>query len=172
MDALTLSPYIIAKSNLAGDGITNKKLQKLLYYVKAWGLVYFKDGILKDDFEAWVHGPVCPAVYQAYKKYGFNLIDNDMTEEEALAIVDGFREKQVAEGCGEKMDLVDAVFDKYGQITSLQLELLTHQEEPWMEARQGLSPIENGNRVISEETMRRFYDLVMFDRGHNAYKRK
>ena len=44
MDALTLSPYIIAKSNLAGDGITNKKLQKLLYYVKAWGLVYFEDG--------------------------------------------------------------------------------------------------------------------------------
>jgi uncharacterized phage-associated protein len=78
-----------------------------------------------------------------------------MTEEEALAIVDGFREKQVAEGCGEKMDLVDAVFDKYGQITSLQLELLTHQEEPWMEARQGLSPIEYGNRVIVFPVMKK-----------------
>ena len=26
-------------------------------------------------FEAWVHGPVCPVMYQAYKNYGFGLID-------------------------------------------------------------------------------------------------
>ena len=157
MDALTLSPYIIAKSNLAGDGITNKKLQKLLYYVKAWGLVYFEDGILTDEFQAWVHGPVCPVVYQEYKKYGFGLIDNDMSEEKALELVLEFRKKQVAEGLSDKMDLVDAVFDKYGQMTSLQLEMLTHQEDPWIEAREGLSPIETGNRVISEASMRKFY---------------
>lgn len=157
MDALTLSPYIIAKSNLAGDGVTNKKLQKLLYYVKAWGLVYFADGILSDDFEAWVHGPVCPVVYQEYKKYGFNLIDNDMPEENAMAFVQDFREKQVAEGMADKMDLVDAVFDKYGLMTSLQLEMLTHQEDPWIEAREGLSPIETGHRVISEASMKKFY---------------
>ena len=157
MDALTLSPYIIAKSNLAGDGITNKKLQKLLYYVKAWGLVYFDDGVLSDEFEAWAHGPVCPIVYQAYKQYGFSLIETDMTEKTAMAFVANFRKRQVASGLSDKMDLVDAVLDKYGQITSLQLELLTHQEEPWIEARKGLGPIENSNRVISEESMRKFY---------------
>ena len=157
MDALILSPYIIAKSNLAGDGITNKKLQKLLYYVKAWGLVYFEDGVLSDEFEAWVHGPVCPVVYQVYKKYGFGLIDSDMSEEQAMDFVVGFRNKRESEGLSDKMDMVDAVFDKYGQITSLQLELLTHEEGPWKEARRGLSPIENGNRVITEESMKRFY---------------
>lgn len=157
MDALTLSPYIIAKSNLAGDGITNKKLQKLLYYVKAWGLVYFEDGVLSDMFEAWVHGPVCPVVYQAYKKFGFGLIDSNMSEEEAMSLVAGFRNKRDDEGLSDKMDMVDVVFEKYGQITSLQLELLTHEEDPWKEARRGLSPIENGNRVITEESMRRFY---------------
>lgn len=74
MEALTLAPYIIAKAYAAGDGITNKKLQKLLYYVKAWGLVYFTDGIIDDDFEAWAHGPVCPNVYTAYKEFGYNNI--------------------------------------------------------------------------------------------------
>lgn len=157
MDALTLSPYIIAKSNLAGDGITNKKLQKLLYYVKAWGLVYFEDGVLCDDFEAWAHGPVCPVVYQAYKQYGFGLIDTDMSEDQALALVTNFRNKQLINGLSDIMDLIDSVFEKYGQLTSLQLELLTHQEDPWLEARRGLSPTKNGNHVISEESMRKFY---------------
>lgn len=157
MDALMLSPYIIVKSNLAGDGVTNKKLQKLLYYVKVWGLVYFEDGVLSDEFEAWVHGPVCPVVYQAYKKYGFGLIDSDMSEEQAMDFVADFKTMRETEGLSEKMDLVDAVFDKYGQITSLQLELLTHQEDPWKEARHGLSPIENGHCVFSDELMRKYY---------------
>lgn len=60
MNAIVLSKYVIAYSNNVGDLITNKRLQKLLYYVKAWGLVYFEDGIVNDDFEAWVHGPVVP----------------------------------------------------------------------------------------------------------------
>jgi len=90
MKALTLSTYLIAKSNLAGDGLTNKKLQKLLYYVKAWGLVYFEDGIIDDDFQAWVHGPVCSEVYNAYKSYKFGLIQSDMSEENACKIVDSF----------------------------------------------------------------------------------
>ncbi len=157
MKALALSPYIIAKSNLAGDGITNKKLQKLLYYIKAWGLVYFEHGVLDDDFEAWVHGPVCKDVYQHYKEYGFNLIGYDMSEADAKEFVNSFRNKQVERGLGDEMDLVDAVFDKYGQMTSLQLELLTHQEKPWIEARKGLSPIETGSRIISEASMKDFY---------------
>lgn len=157
MDALLLSPYIIAKSNLAGDGITNKKLQKLLYYVKAWGLVYFEDGIIDDEFEAWAHGPVCPTVYQEYKKYGFNLINAQMTEEDAQETVNHYRNRYKEGVMSDKMDLVDAVFDKYGQMTSLQLEMLTHQEEPWVEARKGFSPIDTGHRIISTETMKRFY---------------
>jgi len=152
---LTLSPYLIAKSNLAGDGLTNKKLQKLLYYVKAWGLVYFEDGIIDDDFQAWVHGPVCPEVYNAYKSYKFGLIQSDMSEENACKIVNFFGAENHLNQ--DKLDLIDSVFDKYGQMTSLQLELLTHQEEPWKEARKGLSPTDTSNQIISPVTMKRYY---------------
>lgn len=155
MKALTLSTYLIAKSNLAGDGLTNKKLQKLLYYVKAWGLVYFEDGIIDDDFQAWVHGPVCPEVYNAYKSYKFSLIQSDMSEETACKIVNSFGAENHLNQ--DKLDLIDSVFDKYGQMTSLQLELLTHQEDPWKEARKGLSPTDTSNRIISPVTMKRYY---------------
>jgi len=154
MKAIDLSPYIIAKSNLAGDSITNKKLNKLLYYVKAWGVVYFDDGVIDDDFEAWMHGPVCPPVYQEYKKYGFSPIPLFSDEESAQNFVNTFdRNYQDT----DKLDMINAVFNKYGQLTAMQLELLSHQETPWMESRKGLSPIEQGHSVISVESMRRFY---------------
>mgnify|MGYP003293333056 CR=1 FL=1 len=154
MNALEVAPYLIAKSNLAGDEITNKKLQKLLYYVKAWGVVYFTDGVIDDDFEAWVHGPVCPAVYHEFKDFGFNAINIFSNEEEAQGAIDAFIKSC---NCAEKRELIDAVFDKYAQLSSLQLELLTHQERPWLEAREGLSPIETGSRIISTDTMKNFY---------------
>lgn len=77
MEATALAKYLIAKSDNVGDLIANKKLQKLLYYTKAWGLVYFADGIIDDQFEAWVHGPVCPSVYVEYKPFGYKPLSVD-----------------------------------------------------------------------------------------------
>ena len=74
MNALDLSTYVIAKYDNVGDLVTNKKLQKILYYIKAWGLVYFKNGVIDDDFEAWIHGPVCPSIYKEYKSFGYSAI--------------------------------------------------------------------------------------------------
>ncbi len=63
------------------DSVTPKKLQKLLYYLYAWGLVFLNediddlsDKVFSGEFEAWVHGPVNRDVYERYKPYGGNLI--------------------------------------------------------------------------------------------------
>lgn len=157
MKAIELAPYFIAKAYAAGDGITNKKLQKLLYYVKAWGLVYFADGIIDDDFEAWVHGPVCPEVYVAYKDFGYNNIITDFGEKTADEFIEYFRENILKKICKDMLDLIDAVFTKYGSLTSLHLELLTHQEQPWVEARSGLAPCDTSHNIINPDTMRTFY---------------
>lgn len=53
--------------------------------------------------------------------------------------------------------MVDAVLLKYGQLTSLNLELLSHSETPWMEARIGLSPIENSSNKIKDDVMKEYY---------------
>lgn len=153
MKASVVAKYIIAKSDNVGDLITNKKLQKLLYYVKAWGLVYFPDGVIDESFEAWVHGPVCPAVYHEYKTFGYNPLRIDYNGVSSSEYIASFRKQNDS----EKVDLIDAVFKKYSPLMSLQLEMLTHSEKPWIEAREGLTPLENGSRVISEETMKKFY---------------
>lgn len=158
MRALELSKYIIAKYDNVGDLVTNKKLQKILYYIKAWGLVYFEDGVIDDDFEAWIHGPVCPSVYKEYKMFGYNSIKIDYKGISSSQFINNFKQQYgKTEEDKNKIAMIDAVFNKYGKLSSLQLELLTHSEYPWIDAREGLSPIETGNRKIDEETMRSFY---------------
>ena len=51
-----LVQYIIGRAQAYGD-VTPMKLQKILYYVKAWSLV---DGhpLVHADFEKWDYGPV------------------------------------------------------------------------------------------------------------------
>jgi uncharacterized phage-associated protein len=156
MNASDAAKYIIAKSDNVGDWITNKKLQKVLYYIKAWGTVYFDDGVIDDDFEAWIHGPVCPSVYQEYKHFGYNPLSLDYGGLSSSGYIRKFK-SEFGKAQKDKIEMIDAVFEKYAKLTSLQLELLTHSEAPWIEARNGLSPIDNSCNIIGEDAMRRFY---------------
>lgn len=158
MKATDIAKYLIAKSDNVGDLITNKKLQKLLYYIKAWGLVYFKDGIIEDPFEAWIHDPVCRSVYSEYKKFGYSPLEIEYNGISSSEYIKKFEEENgKTETDRDKIELINAVFGKYSIHSSLELELLSHSETPWIEARQGLSPVETGNNTISEKTMLSFY---------------
>lgn len=159
--ATHLAKYIIAKCDNVGDCITNKKLQKILYYVKAWGLVYFTDGVIEDDFEAWIHGPVCREVYYEYKHFGYSPLSIDYEGFDSSSEYLEFFKRGMSIREGEKMELVDAVFNKYAVLSSLELELLSHSEEPWIQAREGLTPVETGNNVIDENLMLKYYTSLL-----------
>lgn len=155
MDAVHLSKFIIAKCDNAGDLLTNKKLQKLLYYIEAWALVHM-GSIIDDDFEAWVHGPVIPSVYQEYKKFGYSPIritypgDMDSTAYLAHFNIDP-----------QYVTLIEQVLQKYGGLSSYQLEHLSHRELPWVEARQNLSPVDNCSTLISKATIKDYYTSLI-----------
>lgn len=53
------------------ESVSNKKLQKLVYYAYSWYLVLFNDNVknlenkfFENKFEAWVHGAVYPELYR------------------------------------------------------------------------------------------------------------
>ncbi|WNY25068.1 Panacea domain-containing protein [Methanolapillus millepedarum] len=50
--------------------IQHKRLQKLCYYAVAWHYALLDTPLCKrDEFQAWVHGPVNPIIYAKYKNY-------------------------------------------------------------------------------------------------------
>jgi uncharacterized phage-associated protein len=159
MKAWDLGHIITHYVNQKGDKVSHKKLQKLIYYVEAWHLVHMGISIVDEEFEAWVHGPVVVELFHELKKFGFNDIrvvnaEQDSVDKEIEAIVE--KNKIVR----EQLDLIYEVLNKYGGLSSLQLELLSHSESPWINARKGFAPHENCNEKISKEEIKFFYSSL------------
>lgn len=51
-----VAQYIVNKTGR----ISSIKLQKLVYYSKAWSLVWDDDPLFTEEVQAWAHGPVVP----------------------------------------------------------------------------------------------------------------
>ena len=64
------------------------------------------------------------------------------------------------------MDILDEVWRVYGKYDADYLESLTHNEKPWQEAREHLSPKENSNITISLDSMKSYYSSLI-NRGKN-----
>ena len=60
--------FFIVRSNESSRPLTNKKLQKLIYYAQAWNMAFNGEPIFEEKIEAWIHGPVVPEVYNEYKR--------------------------------------------------------------------------------------------------------
>lgn len=120
---------------------SNKKLQKLLYYVQAWTLAYTGKRYFNDDIEAWLHGPVVPDVYHKYKEFGFDRIEIGERD---------FDDKIFTEN-----NLLNSILKHYCEYDADYLEMRTHIEAPWKEARK------NGARIITPKSMREYYKSVL-----------
>lgn len=138
-----MNVFDVAKFFLSKSSMTNKKIQKLCYYAQGWYSAFYKDEKLFDEkIEAWVHGPVCPELYKEYADYGFNeipKIDEDIYMQE------------------KEKNILEQIWDIYGKYGGDQLEILTHREEPWINARQGLDRRQPSNQEILPETMGSYY---------------
>jgi uncharacterized phage-associated protein len=159
MNSWDLGHIITNYVNQKGDTISHKKLQKLLYYVEAWHLVNFDNPILNEDFQAWVHGPVVPELYHKLKEFGFN--DLKVVNDE-FETVDGKINSIILKNkiSDETIEFVYSVLDRYGSLTSFELELLSHSEAPWLEARQDYPPHKPCTNIISKDRMKAFYSNI------------
>lgn len=85
-DVLEVSRHIINYSNRMGYGVSNLKLQKLLYFVQAYFLAFTESGApcFKEKIEAWDFGPVVPNVYYYFCGYGAMKIMNYYDEDFSL----------------------------------------------------------------------------------------
>jgi uncharacterized phage-associated protein len=126
------------------DGISNLRLQKLLYYVQGWSLAVFGKTFFTDRIEAWKYGPVVCNVWQQLKDCGPQVITPDRLGEGRPL------------GAGER-SFVEAVWDRYKEISPTGLSRLTHQEPPWVNARQGLPADASSCEEITPDALRDFF---------------
>jgi uncharacterized phage-associated protein len=148
IDSIKLCDIVLRKTG----PMNQLKLQKLVYYIQAFHLVFY-DGepIIEDEFQAWVHGPVSRKIWDHYRDQSY--IYSDIPRPKGKMDVCGLSTEQVS--------LIDEVLKNYSPFTSYQLEMLTHSELPWIEARGECRSDERCENVISRRTMRKFYRNIV-----------
>ncbi|HEX2959944.1 MAG TPA: type II toxin-antitoxin system antitoxin SocA domain-containing protein [Chitinispirillaceae bacterium] len=137
-----IADFVIHFYHDHGDCVTNLKLQKLVYYIQAWYLAINNKPLFQEDFEAWVHGPVIPALYRRFKKYSFSdILEHPDSPQLQKSVIDHIKE----------------VLKVYSGFSAFQLEQMTHNEDPWLKARKGIPEDESCTNIIKKSDMTVFY---------------
>ena len=119
MDPVILAQYLVNRFGHVPGGVTPLKVQKLLYYVKAWSLVN-GENLVDGTFYKWRHGPVNRQVYDHFKP----------NRSDPLQIVNLAPDQEPQ---GEAREFVDFIGHSYARFPALVLSKMTHDEAPWKE---------------------------------------
>ncbi len=143
IEVKVVTNYLLSLSDPeVGDGISNLKLQKLLYYCQGFHLAINGEPLFNDSIEAWEHGPVVPNVYHEYKGFGSDNIP--ISEGADLSLVISHSEVK---------EVVDEVYNVYGQFSAWKLRDMTHNEPPWSETPRG--------EVISHGKLKNYFSTMI-----------
>lgn len=128
--------------------MTAMKLQKLCYFAYGYHLVWEERPLFAERFEAWANGPVSPALYSLHRGR-FNLAPGDIPGD-PTALDDGERES------------VDLVLEGLGGYSAHQLSTMTHQDGPWVNARERAhaQDLERSNEELRDDEIAEFFDAL------------
>lgn len=145
MKAQKIADYFLTLvDDEAGDSLSNLKLQKLMYYAQGFHLALLGEPLFDEPIEAWEHGPVVPSLYHKFKQYGAGPIPPSGNGIDAAAY------------SGELRELLDEVFQVYGQYSASKLRNMTHAEPPWVEAHNI-----SASTVISHDSMKSYFATLL-----------
>lgn len=133
-----VAAYILEKRR----PLSAMKLQKLVYYSQAWSLVWDDRPLFRERIEAWANGPVVRELYDRHRGM-FEIHEWPGGDPRALD--------------EDARSTVDAVLEFYGGRNAQTLSDMTHNEEPWKEARRGLPDGLRGDSEITLASMAEYY---------------
>lgn len=157
---LDVCRHVINYSNERDYGISNLKLQKVLYFIQAYFLIEKKDHTpcFEEKIEAWNFGPVVPKAYLEYKQYG----NGDIPTIKSYIVLDEdniwnskivkFEDTAITV---EDKALIDKVVDKFADYTATDLVSLTHRQSPWNDAY-----VPCHHNEITIKAMREYFSLI------------
>lgn len=138
-NVLDVCRHVINYNNEHDYGISNLKLQKVLYFIQAYFLIQKKDHTpcFNEKIIAWNFGPIVPEAYCEYRQYGSGDIPtiksyvmfnkNNIWNSKRIKFEDTIITDR------DKI-LIDRVIDKFADYSATDLVSLTHRQLPWINA--------------------------------------
>ena len=123
-------------------GDTYMKLQKIVYYAQVESLTKFKRPLFEETIEAWSAGPVVRELYEKHKGLKY-INDQQIGDVSNLSM--------------EQKACINWAIEKYGKLDGDTLSHITHIEEPWQKAREGLPAKSRSAREITHKMLLTYY---------------
>ncbi|MEO5891780.1 MAG: type II toxin-antitoxin system antitoxin SocA domain-containing protein [Ferruginibacter sp.] len=144
--ASLIAYYFVKKGIDEKTPVTQMKLQKMVYFAQGIHLIIHKQPLVTENFQAWKYGPVIPGIYNTYKFYGSEPIDDTdwaitMEENTDLSSLDT-----------DAMETLDYTWDTLKNTNAVKLSNWTHNpDSPWAKSYvPGVNDINIPNEKISE----------------------
>ena len=141
-DMVNINLVVNRLIELSNYGLTNLKIQKLLYYVYGVFLAVKNERPFDETPEAWQYGPVFPEVYHSLKIYGSEPVRHKLPSNS-----DTIPDRDIEQAIG-------LVFQHFGKLSEARLIQKTHEPgSPWAQV------YERGkkNIVINDERIREYF---------------
>lgn len=133
------------------EEVTPLMLQKLLYFIQGIYSALSGKPIFAEDCRAWVHGPVYPEVYDLFRDFKYNPIDDAR-----FALLKGAGDVLA----DDERRVIDLVVNTFGLYGGKVLEKITHNEDPWREARKGYGDSIPSSEILPKEQIKKYYTAV------------
>ncbi len=133
------------------EEVTPLMLQKLLYFIQGTYLALYEKPIFIEDCRAWIHGPVYPEVYDLFRDFKYNPIDDAR-----FALLEG----TVDALTDEEKKVIDLVVNTFGIYGGKALERITHNEDPWKNARKGYGDSIPSNELLTKDSIMMYYKSI------------
>lgn len=156
-NVLDVCRYVINYSNEQEYGISNLKLQKILYFIQAFFIIckINNEPCFYEKIEAWDFGPVVPEAYQEYKRYGSGNIptvdfytqlnEEDIWDSEVVNYDDSIIKDS-------DKNLINQVINKFADYSATNLVSITHNQNPWKDAYK-----KGENNEITTEAIKEYF---------------
>ena len=128
------------------DTLTHLRLQKLLYYCQAWSLAKRDRPLFPEPIEAWSSGPIVIDIYRRFSDQGMVPIYPESFDPEDESEIDP-----------EESHFVVSVWEAYKGFSASKLRDMTHEEDPWIQAREGYGPAQRCEVEIKPEAIRDYF---------------
>ncbi len=133
------------------EEVTPLMLQKLLYFIQGIYSALYGRPIFVEDCRAWIHGPVYSEVYHLFRDFKYNPIDDAR-----FALLEGTADALTE----EEKRVIDLVANTFGMYSGKVLERITHNEDPWKEARKGYGDSIPSSELLPKERIMKYYMAV------------
>lgn len=155
-NVLDVCRYAINYSNDKDYGISNLKLQKILYFIQAYFLISTPEPCFGAKIEAWDFGPVVPEAYREYKQFGSSNIPR--ISYYVVMDFDDFWNSKVKEFNDEVISdkdkkRIEAVIDRFSDYSATDLVSITHNQAPWIDAY-----IPHRNNEITPHAIKEYFN--------------